>query len=141
MGNPRAVLISLIIASLAMLLVWSFVKQQKDSILELATAKRVVVANQDINELTLIDETMLRIDSVPKSYIQPGIFVTIEDEFGDSQLILWSKVFARCRKELGSQVIQARGVVSKWDGTVNVIVSDVKAIDVRSRMPRSHDWH
>lgn len=69
------------------------------------------------------------------------VFVTVEDEFGDTQLILWPQVFARCRKELGSQVIQATGVISKWDGTVNVIVSDVKAIDVRATMPRSHDWH
>lgn len=69
------------------------------------------------------------------------VFVTIEDEVGDVQLILWPKVFARYRKQLRSQVIQVKGVVSRWDGTVNVIVSEVKTIDVRATMPRSHDWH
>ena len=37
------------------------------------------------------------------------VFVTIEDETGDVQLILWPRVFARCRRVLGNQVILARG--------------------------------
>jgi len=69
------------------------------------------------------------------------VFVTVEDEVGDTQLIIWPKVFERCRKALRSHVILARGVISKWDGTVNVVVSDIKAVDVRANMPRSHDWH
>ena len=51
------------------------------------------------------------------------MFVTIEDETGDVQIILWPRVFARCRRELGSNVVEVRGVVSRWDGTTNVIVS------------------
>ena len=71
---------------------------------------------------------------------QEGIvFVTMEDEFGDTQLIIWPKVFERCRKALRSHVILARGVISKWDGTVNVVVSDIKAVDVHANMPRSHN--
>ena len=42
------------------------------------------------------------------------VFVTIEDETGDVQLILWPRVFAQCRGKLRSQVIQARGVISRW---------------------------
>ena len=48
------------------------------------------------------------------------VFVTIEDETGDVQIILWPRVFARCRRELGSQVVEVRGEVSRWDGTTNV---------------------
>ena len=69
------------------------------------------------------------------------VFVTIEDEVGDVQLIIWPKVFERCRKQLSSRVILAHGVISKWDGTVNVIASDVRAINVRVKLPKSHDWH
>ena len=36
---------------------------------------------------------------------------------------------------LGGQVIMARGVVSRWDGTTNVIVSGVKRIDTRVQCP------
>ena len=42
------------------------------------------------------------------------VFVTIEDETGDVQLILWPKVFARYRRALGNQVILVRGKVSRW---------------------------
>ena len=69
------------------------------------------------------------------------VFVTVEDETGDVQLVLWPRVFARCRRELGSRVLLARGVVSRWDGTTNVIVSHVERIDARVPMPTAHDWH
>ena len=69
------------------------------------------------------------------------VFVTIEDETGDVQIILWTRVFERCRRELGSQVIEVSGVVSRWDDTTNVIVSDVRAVRSGVHMPRSHDWH
>ncbi|MCY3902652.1 MAG: DNA polymerase III subunit alpha [Caldilineaceae bacterium] len=69
------------------------------------------------------------------------VFVTIEDEFGDVQIILWADVFARHRRELDSQVIEVNGVVSKWDGTTNVIVTSLRPIRVGVQMPRAHDWH
>ena len=68
------------------------------------------------------------------------VFVTIEDETGDVQLILWPRVFAQCRGKLRSQVIQARGVISRWDGTTNIIVSDVETVDAEVPMPDAHDW-
>ena len=69
------------------------------------------------------------------------VFVTIEDETGDVQLILWPKVFARCRRALGNQVILARGRVSRWDGTTNVVVSEMERIGAKVAMPTAHDWH
>ena len=69
------------------------------------------------------------------------VFVTIEDETGDVQLILWPKVFAWCRRVLGNQVILARGQVSRWDGTTNVVVSSVERIGEKVSMPAAHDWH
>lgn len=130
MGNPRAILVSLIIASLSVLLIWAFVKQQKDSILELATAKRVVVANQDINELSLIDETMLRIDSVPQSYVQPGTFTNIKDVIGlittvpikKGEQILQNKVlFEETQSQLSSRV-------SKGKRAITIPVTDIHGV-------------
>ena len=69
------------------------------------------------------------------------VFVTIEDEEGDVQLILWPTVFARWRRQLQSRIILARGVVSRWDGTTNLVVSDLQAIDPQVSMPAAHDWH
>ena len=69
------------------------------------------------------------------------VFVTIEDETGDVQLILWPRVFALCRARLRSRVIQATGQVSRWDGTTNIVVSGIETIDTRVPMPAAHDWH
>ena len=69
------------------------------------------------------------------------VFVTIEDETGDVQLIVWPRVFARYKRELGNHVLLARGVVSRHDGTTNVTMSSVKTLDVETRMPAAHDWH
>ena len=69
------------------------------------------------------------------------VFVTIEDETGDVQLIVWPRVFARYKRELGNSVLLASGVVSRHDGTTNVTVSSVRTLDVGARMPDAHDWH
>jgi len=121
MGNPRAVLISLVIAVFAVLLVWAFVNQKIGAIQELATAKKVVIANQDINELTVINETMLRIKSVPKSYIQPGTFVTIKDIVGlittvpikKNEQILQNKVlFKETQSKLSMRVSKGKRAIT-----------------------------
>ena len=69
------------------------------------------------------------------------VFVTIEDETGDVQVIVWRDLFARRRRELGSQVVEVTGRVSRWDGTTNVIATDLRAIPSGVSMPPSHDWH
>ena len=69
------------------------------------------------------------------------VFGTIEDETGDVQLILWPTVFHQSRRQLGSHVLLVRGLVSRWDGTANVVASDVRGIHPRISMPAAHDWH
>ena len=69
------------------------------------------------------------------------IFVTIEDETGDVQVILWPRVYERYRREMANDLILLRGVVDRWDGTTNVIVSEVQALEAAMPMPAAHDWH
>ena len=69
------------------------------------------------------------------------VFVTIEDETGDAQVILWPHVYHQSRRQLGSQILLVRGTVSRWDGTANVIASEVRGIHPRVPMPAAHDWH
>ena len=69
------------------------------------------------------------------------VFVTIEDETGDVQVIIWRDLFARRRRELSSQVVEVTGRVSRWDGTTNVIATDLRAVQTGVTMPASHDWH
>ena len=69
------------------------------------------------------------------------MFMTIEDETGDVQVIVGRDLFSRRRKELGSQVVEVTGRVSRWDGTTNVIATDQRAVPSGVSMPPSHDWH
>ena len=69
------------------------------------------------------------------------VFMTIEDETGDMQVIVWRDLFARRRRELGSQVVEVAGRVSRWDGTTNVIATGLRAVPSGVTMPSSHDWH
>lgn len=61
------------------------------------------------------------------------MFVTIEDEDGDMQLILWPHVFARGRRALGSRIILVHGTVSRYDGTTNAATARIEA--VRKHIP------
>ena len=50
--------------------------------------------------------------------------MTVEDETGDVQLIVWPRVFAKYKRELGKPcVVWQEGVVSRHDGTTNVTLS------------------
>ena len=73
--------------------------------------------------------------------LEGTVFVTIEDETGDVQLIVWPRIFARYKRELSNSVLLAKGVVSRHDGTTNVTLSSVTTLDVGARMPDAHDWH
>ena len=69
------------------------------------------------------------------------VFVTIEDETGDVQVVVWADLFARRRKELANQVVEVTGHVSRWDGTTNLIATDLRCVPSGVAMPPSHDWH
>ena len=67
------------------------------------------------------------------------MFVTIEDDTGDVQVIVWRDLFARRRRELDSQVVELTGRVSRWDGTTNVIATNLRAVRSGVTMPATHD--
>ncbi len=69
------------------------------------------------------------------------VFVTIEDETGDVQTIVWPKVFAKCRRALSNQLILLTGHIDRWDGTTNIVAERIEAIGADIRMPTAHDWH
>ena len=69
------------------------------------------------------------------------VFVTIEDETSDVQIIVWQDLFVRKGRQLGSNVVEITGRVSRWDGTTNIIATDLRAIPSGVSMPPSHDWH
>ena len=68
------------------------------------------------------------------------VFVTVGDETGDVQSILWHDVFARARRALSNQLILLRGRINRRDGTTNIVAERIEVIDAGIRMPNAHDW-
>ena len=94
----------------------------------------------------LADGAALRVAGWPIARQHPRgkegtVFVTIEDETGEVQVILWPRVYARHHRDLRSQVLLIRGKVSRWDGTTTVTVSHVEPVGTGVPMPDAHDWH
>ncbi|MCY3505058.1 MAG: DNA polymerase III subunit alpha [Chloroflexi bacterium] len=94
----------------------------------------------------LPDGTALRVAGWPIARQHPRgqegtVFVTIEDESGEVQVILWPRVYARHRKELRSEVLLIRGQVSCRDGTTTIVVAHVEPVGTGVPMPDAHDWH
>ena len=94
----------------------------------------------------LQDGEMVRVAGWPVARQHPRgrhgtVFVTIEDETGDVQVIVRHDLFAKRGRELGSQVVEVTGRVSRWDGTTNVTATDLRAVPSGVSMPPSHDWH
>ena len=91
------------------------------------------------------DDELVKVAGWPVSRQHPRgrdgtVFVTIEDETGDVQVIVWRDLFAKRRRQIASHVVEVMGRVSRWDGTTNVIATDLRAVRSGIAMPRSHDW-
>jgi len=77
--NTRAFTLALIIAVVAMFMVYSYIEDQKSQMIKkYGKEVTVVVAKQDINEFELIDDSKVLTSTVPESFKQPGAFETIK---------------------------------------------------------------
>lgn len=78
--NSRAFTLSLVIAGLAMFMVYSYIDGVESKFKEdYGSEVTVVVAKTDISELELIDERKISIISVPQKFKMPGAFSAIEE--------------------------------------------------------------
>ena len=92
------------------------------------------------------DGTGLRVAGWPIARQHPRgqagtVFVTIEDESGDVQCVLWPRVFARYRWALRGPLLLVTGTVTRWDGTTTLAVAQVESVPTGVPMPVAHDWH
>ncbi|MBI4042579.1 MAG: Flp pilus assembly protein CpaB [Deltaproteobacteria bacterium] len=78
MTNSRAIIISFAMAALAIALVYFYIDQREKTLLDLAGVVPVVVATQNIEEMTMVDKIMVRIDHLPKKYLQPGVMQELD---------------------------------------------------------------
>ena len=69
-----------------------------------------------------------------------AVFITLEDEYGHTPLILWPAVYKQHREALKEAFVMVRGTVSRRDGTMNIVVSHAMAIPGLEPAPKSKDW-
>ena len=67
-------------------------------------------------------------------------FISLEDEFGHSPLILWQAVYERLRRKAAAPLLIASGTMSHREGTTNVVVSNLEPIPVDDPGLKTKDW-
>lgn len=72
MNKYRPFFISAFLAGIAVLLAYLYLNDKEQLLVDQSTATQVIVATQDINSMAVIDSNMLKLDQVPKRYLQPG---------------------------------------------------------------------
>jgi error-prone DNA polymerase len=71
-----------------------------------------------------------------------AVFITLEDEFGHIPLVVWPKVYQRLRLVLREFLLIARGVVSRQEGTSNIVVQQAQRIKgLPPSLPKAKNWH
>lgn len=129
MQNTKIILISLCLAALATLFVFSYIYQREKALLEISTPIKVIVALKDIPESSRLEESMLEEVEIPKKYLQPGVITSMEEVLDRTVKV---PVLA------GTQVVEAMFVgpeekglaekVPKNKRAFSIAVSDVTAV-------------
>ena len=70
-----------------------------------------------------------------------SVFMTIEDEFGHIPIIVWDKVYDRYADILSRPLIKVEGVISRREGTFNVVLIRANEIKVNVDLSKAHNWH
>ena len=69
-----------------------------------------------------------------------AIFITLEDEFGHIPLIVWQSTYHALKEHLSKPLIQIEGIVSKKEGTLNIIVTNSVELKAIKELPHSNNW-
>lgn len=78
--NTRALTLALVIAGFAMMMVYTYLEDQRSALIkEYGTQTSVIVAKTDIQELDLIDDSKVEVKTVPSNFLAPGHFKTIKE--------------------------------------------------------------
>ncbi len=80
--NSRAFTTSLMLAGVAVFMIWSYINSRETELVsEYGSMTPVVVAKEDIKELDIIDDRKITLKNIPAKYQMPGHFKRVEDLF------------------------------------------------------------
>ncbi len=69
-----------------------------------------------------------------------AVFVTLEDEFGHTPLVVWPQVYEKYRLTLREPALIIRGEVSRRDGAMNIVARHVASARTLKHLPKAKDW-
>ncbi len=72
--------------------------------------------------------------------LSKSIFMTIEDEFGHVPIMILPDVYEEYKWELSKELILVSGLVSRREGTFNIIVNQVWTVDEALKFGGSKNW-
>ena len=121
MKNKRAIIIALIVAGFAVFAHNLFIKSRIEQVIGPYEKIEVVVSTTDILRDTIIDETMLTTEKVPKKFVQPGSVTTIDQAVGR---------FALTTIKNGQQVLDANLIKYTESYLSHEIPSGMRAITI-----------
>ena len=68
------------------------------------------------------------------------VFITLEDEFGHIPLMVFPQVYERQEHKFKSPFLVIKGKVSRREGTINVVVTQVKPFSALDKVPPAKSW-
>jgi pilus assembly protein CpaB len=78
--NSRAFTTSLLLAALAVAMIWSYIESRETELQsDYGNQTPVVIAKEDIKELEIIDDRKVQLINVPSKFQMPGHFKRVED--------------------------------------------------------------
>jgi error-prone DNA polymerase len=69
-----------------------------------------------------------------------AVYVTLEDEYGHSPLVLWTETYERLRNVFREPLVIVSGYVSRREGTMNVVVTGANVMPAIQVALKSKDW-
>ena len=69
-----------------------------------------------------------------------AVFITLEDEYGLSPLIIWPGVYQKYRHVFREPLLAAKGAVSRREGTMNIVVSYARGLSIEMKAPKAKNW-
>jgi len=127
--KPR-VLMSLLLAVVAMVLVAVYLNTRETELLESSNPKDVVIATDDILPNTPIEETQVKLGKIPQKWLQPGAVTDVKQVIG----IPSSVPIMKNSQVLGTQLLSfGRGTglafkVPRGKRAVTIAVNDVSGV-------------
>jgi error-prone DNA polymerase len=69
-----------------------------------------------------------------------AVYMTLEDELGHSPLVVWPQAYEKLRLVLREPLLLVRGVLSRQEGTMNIVVNQARSLQGGRNSPKAKNW-